>query len=466
MNGNPQMYLPQNKNTTSLLKLFIIGCIILALMIPVAWISSLIHERYKRRDSVVNEIATKWGANQIVSGPFISVPYYIKILHQGNDGKESNYIQTRYLHLTPENMDIIGKVKSTIQHRGIYKVPGYLAELDIEAAFAPDKDKAGLSESINLDWENALVMFDLADERGLKELIGTFNDKSLKFNKSQDVLKVAGNPEPDKKPRKILSSFDSYQEPAKDTNFKFEAKTQTMNPANNKIKLHLTLTGTQKLSFLTSAIKENIKLSGDWKSPSFTGDILPDTRTVNNKGFIAEWHTNYLNTGNKPAWTSEDTNLRLSVLGVSFLVPVDAYQQTTRTLKYSILFLLLTFMTFFFAETVTRQRIHPIQYLMVGCSLVIFYLLLLSLSEHISFGWSYLIASAGVILQISLYCYTILRTRKFALQTGGILTALYVFLYILLQLEDSALLVGSISLFVLLGIAMYVIRNVKWYNQE
>jgi inner membrane protein len=122
-------------------------------------------------------------------------------------------------------------------------------------------------------------------------------------------------------------------------------------------------------------------------------------------------------------------------------------------------------MTFFFAETISRQRIHPIQYLMVGCSLILFYLLLLSISEHLSFGLSYLIAAFGVIIQISLYCFTILRTRKFALQVGSILAGVYAFLYILLRLEDSALLVGSIGLFVLLAIAMYVIRNVNWYNQ-
>ncbi|MDD4805555.1 MAG: inner membrane CreD family protein, partial [Candidatus Cloacimonetes bacterium] len=130
------------------------------------------------------------------------------------------------------------------------------------------------------------------------------------------------------------------------------------------------------------------------------------------------------------------------------------------------LFLILTFMTFFFAEIMANQKIHPIQYLMVGCGLLVFYLLLLSISEHIAFGYAYLIAATGVILQISLYCFSILKTRKFALQVGALLSFLYIFLYILLRLQDNALLIGSISLFILLSLAMYIIRNVNWYRSE
>ena len=158
--------------------------------------------------------------------------------------------------------------------------------------------------------------------------------------------------------------------------------------------------------------------------------------------------------------------LQLSNLGVNFLIMVDSYQQTTRALKYAVLFLILTFMTFFFAEIMANQKIHPIQYLMVGCGLLVFYLLLLSISEHIAFGYAYLIAATGVILQISLYCCSILKTRKFALQVGALLSFLYIFLYILLRLQDNALLIGSISLFILLSLAMYIIRNVNWYRSE
>jgi len=466
MNDIPQKPALTAKNPSPAWKLGLIGIIILVLMIPVAWISTLIHERYSRRDSVISEIASKWGSAQIVSGPFISVPYPVSVKEKDFNGKEMTIFQTRYLHITPETLNVTGKVQSIIQHRGIFKVPGYKAELDLTSSFPANIDISGMPEGTVLDWNNAIISFDLDDERGLKELTGEMNGTPLKFKKSANIIKVSRPVETEPK-LKARETYIPDSEKNKEYCFKFEAKSpMDIRTGNSQIKIHLNLTGTQKLSFLTSAITETIKLTGDWLSPSFTGDILPDNRTVDAKGFTASWKTNYLNTGNKPSWTSDEPTIRLSSLGVNFLIMVDAYQQTTRTLKYSILFLMLTFMTFFFAETITKQRIHPIQYLMVGCSLILFYLLLLSISEHIGFGWSYLIAAFGVVMQISLYCYTILKTKKFALQVGSIITGVYAFLYILLRLEDSALLVGSISLFVLLGIAMYVIRNVNWYGQE
>lgn len=454
------------KPSISLWKLILIGFFILMLMIPVAWISNLINERHQRSETVTAEIASKWGAEQLISGPFIAVPYYEAMKQIENQGSDSQKTITHYLYLTPESMQIKGTVESTVHRRSIFQVPGYKTSLDLECLLPARIDFANLPDGINPDWENALLVFDVKDNRGLKELSGSFNGQPLSFRQSNNVIKLSQIHVPEIETSDFKKRFKYSSDVNTEHYFSYESKFPLNASEPVKISLNLTLNGTRQLSFMASALSETVNLSGDWHSPSFNGDILPDNRNVSSKGFSGEWQTSYLNTGNKPFWTSIDPGLRFSILGVSFLVPINAYQQTTRTLKYSILFLLLTFMTFFFAETITRQRIHPIQYLMVGCSLVIFYLLLLSLSEHIGFGWSYLIAAAAVILQITLYCYTILRTRRFALQTGGMLTALYVFLYILLQLEDSALLVGSISLFVLLGIAMYIVRNVKWYQQE
>jgi inner membrane protein len=466
MNEIPSQPSKLQIKAASLWKLFLIGGMILVLMIPVIWINTLIDERYNRRDSVTAGISSKWGTSQTIGGPFISVPYPFTVKETDEKGNERLVSRTRYLHLTPESLIINAKTHSSVQHRGIFKVPVYKAEVDFNCVLPATFETRSPIESLNLDWQNALVTFDLSDQIGLKELNGTFNGVPLKFIKSYNVMTVTHNANP-AKPNRFSSSFSAEQVQTSDDSFKFQAALPAgVNPAGAKIKLTLALTGTKELSFLTSALKETVTLRGDWLSPSFTGDLLPDTRKVDKQGFTATWQTNYLNSGNRPSWTSDEPNLRLSTLGVNFLIMVDSYQQTTRALKYSILFLLLTFMTFFFTETTSRQRIHPIQYLMVGSSLIIFYLLLLSISEHLSFGWSYLIAASAVVLQISLYCSTMLRSKAFALRVGGILAAVYAFLFILLRLEDSALLVGSIALFVLLGIAMYVIRNVNWYNQE
>jgi inner membrane protein len=461
MNDTPQKPVRRFESASKALKLGIIGFLILIFLIPVAWISSLIRERHERRDTVINEIAGKSGSSQIIGGPFISVPYHWIVSQNKVD-----VIETAYIHVTADNMNVTAKTKSEIYHRGIFSVSGYLADVNITADFTMKPIVGLLPENAELDWANALISFNLKDQHGLKELNGKIDGQNLLFIAGDQILSVV-------KPATVTNSlkkgmrYGQEEKTEESIKFKYAAKIPIdVRAGNHQITVHLISSGTQQLNFLASGMQETIQIQGDWKSPSFTGDLLPQSRNVDKQGFTATWHTNFLTTGNKQYWSNSASDIQLANVGVDFLIMVDSYQQATRALKYAILFLLLTFMTFFFTETITKQRIHPIQYLMVGCSLIIFYLLLLSLSEHMRFGWAYLVAAIGIVMQISLYCYSILKTRKFAMQVGGLLSGLYVFLYILLRLEDSALLIGSISLFVLLGIAMYAIRNVNWYGTE
>jgi inner membrane protein len=466
MNAEQPVKQTNVRSNQQMWKLAIIALIILLLMIPVAWISSIIRERYQRKQSVIEEISGKWGGAQIVSGPFISVPYTALAKSFNSDNKEVFTEQTKYIYIAPDSLKASGKIHTVMHKRGIFKVTGYKAELDLDAVFPAYVLNNPALMQLPLRWEDALVSFDLDDQRGMKEIKGKLNGQTLIFNRSEGVLKVSSLPET----TSLKDTFSGYKgdsQELKSTEFKLEAKVPVdCRNESVAINIQLLISGTQQLNFASSAMTESVNLEGDWQSPSFIGDQLPESRTVDSKGFKATWHTNNLSSGIKKIWTSDEPMIQLSNMGVNFLIMVDSYQQSTRALKYSVLFLLLTFMTFFFAETMSRQRIHPIQYLMVGCGLLVFYLLLLSISEHIAFAWSYLIAASGVILQISLYCYSILKTRKFALQVGALLIFLYIFLYVLLRLQDSALLIGSVSLFILLSLAMYIIRNINWYNQE
>ncbi|HNX38835.1 MAG TPA: cell envelope integrity protein CreD [Candidatus Cloacimonadota bacterium] len=451
-----------SKNNMQMIKLVIIGVIVLVLMIPAVWITFLIHERNERKQSVISEIAGKWGGAQVVSGPFISVPYGVPLKNVVPDGKNNSTEIIKYIHFAPDSLKIGGKIKAVTHKRGIFNVTGYQADLDLMASIPIAVIDDPAYKDLPLRWDEALVSFDLEDQRGLKELTGELNGKPLLFNRAENVLSINKLPE-------ASNSKESkrYAEETKQTDFKLSAAVPVDNSATGiKLRIKLNMTGTQQLDLTTSALKETVTLEGDWKSPSFVGDMLPESRTLDSKGFKATWQTNDLSSGIKKLWSSDEPMPQLSGMGVNFLIMVDSYQQTTRALKYSVLFLVLTFMTFFFAEVMTKQKIHPIQYLMVGCGLLIFYLLLLSISEHLAFGWAYLIAATGVVLQISLYCHSILKTRSFALKIGALLTFLYGFLYLLLRLQDSALLIGSISLFVLLSVAMYIIRNINWYSQE
>jgi inner membrane protein len=447
------------------IKLAIIGFIILVLLIPIIWIGVLANERNQRKEGVVREIAGKWGDAQVVSGPFISVPYGVSITEFSSDRQAVKRMSTRYLHFAPENLIIDGNIQAVTHKRGIYKVSGYKAELDFEADFSACSLENPVYADLDLRWDEAVVSFDLQDQRGLKNITANINDEALVFNRSDGILsisRISGDGASGEQYAK-----QRYHSAPSQTDFKLAAKMPLDCRASDmKLKIHLSISGTQMLSFSASALTEKISLNGDWPSPSFIGDMLPDKREVDARGFSATWQQNSLNSGIKKTWTSEEPLLQLSNMGVEFLIMVDSYRQTTRSLKYSVLFLLLTFLTFFFAEVMSKQKIHPVQYIMVGFGLVLFYLLLLSLSEHIAFVWAYLIAATGVVLQISMYCFSILKSRKFALRVGALLSILYVLLYLLLRLQDNALLIGSVSLFILLSVAMYVIRNVNWYSTD
>ena len=207
------------------------------------------------------------------------------------------------------------------------------------------------------------------------------------------------------------------------------------------------------------------KLESTWDSPGFTGAFLPEKREIKKTGFTAEWNILYLNRNFPQQWTSEDTHeLAPAAYGVELIFPVDHYQKATRSAKYAVMFLFLTFLVFFIIEIMNKSRIHPVQYLLIGIALLIFYSLLVSLSEYLGFNLAYALASAATILLITGYAFSVVKNKKAGISIGAFLTALYGFLFVLLQLEDLSLVIGSIGLFVILAIVMRVSRNIDWYS--
>jgi len=359
MNGNPVIKHPNADNNRQLLKLALIAIIILLLLIPVAWINSIIRERYQRKESVVSEIAGKWGASQIVSGPFISVPYSVFVKSVDENNKLSSVETTRYLHFAADSLKINGDISTVTHKRGIFKVTGYKAELDLAADFSACVPENPAHTELPLRWNEALLSFDLDDQRGLKEIDGSINGKPLVFNRSEGVLSVSSLPEtPDLKG--TFSGYRGESKVEKQTEFKLAAKLPLDCNANaTSVRMRVSITGTQQINLASSALQESVHLKGDWPSPSFIGDMLPDQRSVDSEGFTASWRSNNLNSGIKKNWSGDEPMLQLSNLGVNFLIMVDSYQQTTRALKYAMLFLILTFMTFFFAEIMANKRSTP-----------------------------------------------------------------------------------------------------------
>ena len=213
--------------------------------------------------------------------------------------------------------------------------------------------------------------------------------------------------------------------------------------------------------------KQNaVQVKSTWADPSFIGSFLPVAREITQEGFTANWKVSHLGRSYPQFWNSENQNgsyLSDSDFGIKLLLPVDFYQKTQRSIKYGILFILLTFTVFFLFEVFNPIRLHFLQYMMVGIALCIFYLLLLSIAEQFGFVVAYLSAMVATVVLITGYSMAILQSKKHALMLGTLLILLYSYLYVLLHLQDYALLFGAIGLFLILATVMYITRNIDWY---
>ncbi|MGD9872704.1 MAG: cell envelope integrity protein CreD [Kiritimatiellia bacterium] len=417
-------------------KIIVIGFLVLGLLIPAAMVRSLIKEREYRRQAVVREISSKWGASQRVTGPVLSVPY-IETIPAGK-GKPVEVVH--HLHILPETLKISGEALPEVRYRGIYEAVLYNAQIGLTGEFKlPDLQALDIKPK-SVRWQKAIISMGISDLKGVKS--------AVKMN---------------------LSDVDLNMNPGMETSDLFDTGVSSRLSVNPELKnlsfsASLNLNGSTLLSFAPVGRETTAALSSPWPDPSFDGDFLPVNRYIKSDGFSAEWNVLHLNRSYPQIWKDKKYDLMSSSFGVSLVIPADAYQKAERTVKYAAMFIVLTFMALFFSEVMNRIRIHPFQYLLVGLALIIFYSLLISIAEHLGFAKGYLIASAATILLITGYARSVLRKKSLALMVGSLLTLLYVYLYVLLQLGDYALLFGSIGLFVILAAVMFLTRRINWYT--
>ena len=422
-----------------ILKSFFIGMLMLLLLIPTAFILSLVSERQSRQQEAVSEISSKWAGSQTVTGPVIGIPYN-EMMTSDNKTTEVR----KWAYFLPDKLDMQARIVPEKRYRGIYQVIVYTATLQVKGSY----DSLRLTElgirPEQIRWNEAAVFFDISDVQGLKE---------------EMTLHLAG------------SSLDLV--PAKFSTDQFKNSLSAALPAaiagtHGPLEFSATvvLKGSGNLLFVPAGKTTTVKTTSSWPDPSFAGSYLPDVRTVKDNGFEADWKVLYLNRNFPQQWKEVEHDLDKSSFGVNLIVPVDSYQQTTRSVKYSILIILLTFTAFFLIEWVYRRTIHAIQYILVGLALCLFYTLLLSFSEYIGFNNAYLVAALATMFLIAWYVRSILRSSKMAVFIGLLLTLLYGFIFTLIQLQDYALLMGSVGLFVTLGIVMYFSRKIKWTEEK
>ncbi|MBU8893876.1 MAG: cell envelope integrity protein CreD [Bacteroidales bacterium] len=419
------------KNSITI-KFIIIGLLILIMLIPAGMIKTLIIERNSLRDNVVSEVSYKWGNPQTIAGPIITIPYktYFK-----NDAEIIE--QINYAYFLPENLQIDGEINPEIRYRGIYKVIVYNTLLNFKGKFLkPDFSKWNIPER-DILWNEALLSIRIPDMRGINQEIKiAWNENALDVNPGIDHQDYYTG----------ISTKIAFDESAIYT-FNFD----------------LDLNGSESLNFIPIGKQTNVNIHSKWTNPSFEGSFLPDERTVEDNGFNASWQVLHLNRTYPQQWLNDAYDIDNSAFGVKLLLAVDHYQKSLRSVKYAIMFISLTFLIFFFSEILNKKRIHPIQYLLIGLALSIFYTLLVSLSEQMNFNLAYLIASVSTISLITSYLHSIFKNNRLTAITGLLLVILYLFLFTILQLQDYALLLGSIGLFIVLTLVMYLSRKIDWY---
>ena len=438
-------------NRSLLFKLGAIALLMLVLLIPLLMINGIIGDRQYTRDAVLEDIARSSSYSQRLTGPVMVVPYRKTVREwKLNEKLNKRYEVTREergrLYFLPDRFELDGKVQTELRARGIYQARLFHADNRISGRFELPAQWGITEDFADYRFDPAFLAVGISDIRGIENALKLeLGNQHLDFEPGSQVdwlgqgVHVALPVQDSKKPYVVDFAFD------------------------------LRLQGTEQLQVVPVGKISQVSLASNWPHPSFIGNFLPAQRDVTDSGFTANWQTTFFSTNLEQALQScldgqgckDFTNRSF---GVNFIDPVDQYLKSDRAIKYALLFIGLTFAGFFLFEVLKSLAVHPVQYALVGFALAFFYLLLLSLSEHIGFALAYLISASACVLLIGFYVCHVLRSISHGLGFSAGLAALYGLLYGLLSAEDYALLMGSLLLFGLLGTVMVLTRKLDWYG--
>lgn len=448
-----------------MVKLFSIGFLVLVLLIPSSWIDDLIYERQHRAEEVIEEISEKWSDSQTLSGPILMIPYtYYEKIKKGKDDFETIQ-KTEHAFFLPESLRIAGTIEPQILHRGIYEAVVYGADLDVRATFnQPDFKILDVPEK-NVQWQNAQLIFGITDIGGIRTnpvyIVGGQQLTSEPSNNLGVSIK------------KFPKAIHDYYSSSTDTenNYSKSGIVTKLNWASatdfkGDVKLSLSMRGSERLNFVPTGKSTTVSLHGPWSEPSFDGKFLPDTREIHENDFKATWNVLHFNRPFAQAWTGNGTKLVDSEFGLRLLVPVEQYQKTMRTSKYAQLIIILTFVALFLVEITKKIRIHPFQYILIGVALIIYYTLLLSISEQVGFTIAYWIATAATVGLVSLYARSFMPNWSLVLLCTMLMTVFYAFIFVIILQQDLSLLIGSIGLFIVVAALMFFSRKISWYEER
>lgn len=424
------------------IKVVVIAFLVLLLLIPMFMIEDMIRERGRTQSEAIAEVSQKWSLAQTVTGPYINLKY--PMYYEENGTKR---LTMGNVTLFPDELSVDGQLKTETLQRGIYKVNVYQSELVIKGYFSSEELRKSNLSMDALQYDRAAICLNLTDMRGLSEQVSIrLNDSVYVFEPGMDGQGI------DNMGVHAIVNLSALKE---DGRLPYE--------------MNIKLKGSQSISFTPLGKTTKVSLKANWNTPSFDGNFLPEKRHITESDFSAQWQVLNLNRNYSQVLVDYPTtgirDIKDSSFGVNLKMPVEQYQQSMRSTKYAVLIILLTFTVIFFTEIMEKTRIHALQYLLVGLALCLFYSLLLSLSEHIGFGPAYLVASVLTIALVGGYMLGIIKRKKPAFIMTGLLVVLYIYVFILIQLETYALLAGSLGLFVILAMVMYFSKKIDWFNE-
>ncbi len=458
MNTNQQQSSPKIAKwikTSITARMLMIGILILILLVPLSYIQELINERMYRQQEVVKEINQKWGKEVLIYGPILKVPYKVyreKAITDPitKETRTETSEQIKHAYIFPNKLSVNSNINPDEKVRGIYKTAVYKSTIEMIGSF----DKIDLSEEgikpEQIIWDKAKFIIETSNLKGVNDLV------NIKINKNSYSFSS-----------KYEKSNASYYDSDYITLRKLESKSLKQEDAPSKSSQSFSITmkinGSKQIRFIPIGKETNVNIVSDWKTANFIGEYLPfNSDKITDEGFDAKWKVLDINRPFSQVSIKGIPELKEYAFGVNFMIPVDEYQKSERSAKYGFLVIGLTFLIFFLIQTMSKISIHPFQYLMIGVALTMFYTLLISISEHSSYLKAYLIAGTAVVGLITLYSKSILKNIKFPTLIGVSLTILYTFIFVIIQLENYALLVGSVGLFLILASVMYASRKIDW----
>jgi inner membrane protein len=426
------------------MKLLLVCGLALAMMIPSLFVEGLVEERSRRAQEVVQEVSSHVGGEQTLLGPTLAIPYSTPTSALPGSAKHGVYL------VFPAQASANLKLQTEERRRSLFRVPIFQTNAEFDASFDLTGVPHEVPEGTALDWSRAEIITGLSDARGvLADAVLTTGGTTSSFAPAVATRSI---------------SLGAADHPLKLT--LFGAKMEHLGPdAHFSVHSTLRFSGAQRVAVLAYGKSTQLAMAGNWANPGFDGGFLPIGRQITGSNFEAKWSVPFIARG-VPAEGASDTitGLEATALGLSLIEMADPYQSVTRALKYAPLFLGLVFLSYFVFEATTGKRVHPAQYVLVGIAQIIFYLLLLSIAERSTFDLGFLLAGASTVALLSSNAGWVFASRKQALRAVAVFTLLYTLIYLLLRLEDNALLVGALTSFGAIAAAMYFTRDLDWYS--